>query len=267
MASALLSMRVEFSAGRPWVVLCNTVGVPHTIFDRLLRTLAGSFSVLCWATSLTEKDAPHGRPLELTVAEQALEVTQTLRRLAVQEFIGVSWCSGTEILHRLSRYSAFRVLGHCCINGAFNLGPGGPSSDWENTVEPIFRLVCTQASVLPGVSALLQAAAAAPAESGDPALAFPFSTPERVIGYASQCLEMKRSRTFEGFVDSLSAGLYLSGSADAVQPPAVSRKAARLSASSFELVEGGGHAMMADTQRVCDRVREYCGAAVDHTRS
>jgi hypothetical protein len=253
-------MRVEFSARQPWVILCNTVGVPHTIFDRLLGTLAGSFSVLCWSTSLTEKDAPHGRPLNLTVEEQTMEVTQILQRLAVDEFIGISWCSGTEILHRLSRHGAFRVLGHCCINGAFNLGPDGPSSDWESTVEPIFQLLCTRPDTVHGVSTLLQSAAATATEGGDPALGFPYSTPERVVGYASQCLEMKRSRTFEGFVDSLSVGLYLSGSDDAVQSPAIARKAAHMSASSFELVEGGGHAMMADTQRVCDRVRRYCEA-------
>jgi len=258
--SEFLSIRVESSANRPWAVLCNAVGVPHTIFDRLLETLAGSFSVLCWSTSLTEDDAPHGRPLHLTVEEQTAEVTRVLQRMSVAEFTGVSWCSGTEILHRLSCDGAFDVLGHCCINGAFNLGPDGPASEWESSVEPIFKLLSTRPETLPGVSSLLQAAASTATEGGDPALGFPYSTPERLVGYAAQCLAMKQSRTLEGFVKSRSAGLYLAGSEDAVQPPAIGRHAAHLSASSFEQIDRGGHAMMADIQAVCDRVRHYCEA-------
>jgi hypothetical protein len=72
----------------------------------------------------------------------------------------------------------------------------------------------------------------------------------------------RNNRHPQGFIDSLSTGLYLSGAADAVQPPAVSRKAAQLSASSFELIDGGGHAMMADAQEACDRVRQYCEAVL-----
>jgi hypothetical protein len=123
-------------------------------------------------------------------------------------------------------------------------------------------LVSTRPETLAGLSALLKAAADAAAEGGgdDPALLFPYSTPERVVGYAAQCLEMKRSRTPAGFVRSEKVGLYLSGSADAVQPPAISRQAARLSASEYELIGGGGHAMMANLQQVCDRVRIYCEA-------
>ncbi|WP_329521942.1 hypothetical protein [Spirillospora sp. NBC_01491] len=260
MDSAFLTMRVAAPEHRPWVVVCNTVGVPDTVFDRLVATLADSHSVLTWSTSLTENDEPHGRPVGLATGDLVTAVTEFLHGLGVVEFTGVSWCSGTEILHRLSRSGEFRVVGHCCINGAFNLGPDGPSSDWENTVEPLFRLIGARPDALPGVSALLNSAADAATEGGDPALGFPYSTPERISGYAAQCLEMKRSRTLAGFVDSQRTGLYLSGSEDAVQAPAIARRAAELSASSFELVEGGHHAMMADTQRVCDRVREYCEA-------
>lgn len=253
-------MRVSPAARGPWVVICNTVGVPHTVFDRLLATLAGAFPALCWSTMLTEDDAPHGRPLTVTVEQQTAQVARGLRRLGVEEFIGVSWCSGTEILHRLSRDDSFRVLGHCCINGAFNLGPAGPCSEWENTVEPVFTMLSARPEVLPGVSGLLQAAAAAATEGGNPALAFPYSTPERVVGYAAQCLEMKRARTLEAVIRSGRPGLYLSGSMDKVQAPAISRRAAELAAGTFELVDGGSHAMMADSQRVCDRVRRYCEA-------
>lgn len=260
MPDTRLSTRVESAAGGPWVVLCNAVGVPHAIFDRLVATLAGEFRVLCWATPLTERDEPHGRPVRLAVDEQLAEVTGVLRGLGIREFTGVSWCSGTEVLYRLSRGGEFGVRGHCCVNGAFNLGPDGPSSPWEAAVEPIFRLICTRDDVLAGAAALLQSAAAAATEGGDPALAFPYSTPERLTGYAAQCLAMRHGRTARGFVESADVGLYLSGSADAVQPPAVSLRAAELAGSRFELIEGGGHAMMADAQPVCDRLREYCEA-------
>ncbi|MEV6976576.1 hypothetical protein [Kitasatospora sp. NPDC093806] len=256
-----MSFRVEASAGRPWVVLCNTVGVPHAVFDRLLAELAGSFSVVCWSTSLTERDEPAGKPVELTVEEQTAEVTERLKSFGVREFVGVSWCSGTEILYRLSQHEAFRVLGHCCLNPAFNLGPEGPCSEWERSIEPIFQVLCDRPEVLPGVSALLGAAAASATRGGDPSLAFPYSTPERVLGYAAQCLGMKRGRTFEGFVRSVGPGLYLAGSADEVQPFAVSRTAAQRSGAGFELIDGGHHAMVADLPEVSARVREYCVAA------
>lgn len=260
MEPAHLDVRAEYAADRPWVVVCNTVGVPHAVFDRLLDTLADSFSVLCWSTALTEGGAPHGRPLAPTAEELVAEATRTLRRSAVREFVGISWCSGTEILHRLSRSGDFRVTGHCCVNGAFNLGPDGPSSDWERGVEPLFRRILARPEILPGVSTLLKASAETATEGGHPALEFPYSTPERVLGYAAQCLEMKRSRTFEGFVDSDHRGLYLSGSQDGVQPSAVSRTAAARSGATFEAVEGGRHAMMADFPRVCERLRQYCEA-------
>ncbi|XVQ09764.1 alpha/beta fold hydrolase [Spirillospora sp. CA-255316] len=254
-----LSVRVEASSGdRPWIVLCNAVGVPHAIFDRLVDTLADAFSVVCWQTSLTEGDEPHGSPRFLTVDEQAAEATRILHRLGVTGFTGVSWCSGTEILYRLSRHPAFHVHGHCCLNGAFNLGADGPSSDWENTVEPLFHVLSTRPETVQGVSAMLKSAATAATEGGDPALEFPYSTPERLVGYAAQCLAMKQGRTLKGFVESEFTGLYLAGSDDAVQAPAISRRAADLSGSAFELVPGGGHAMMADVQEVCDRVRRYC---------
>ncbi|MGP4025925.1 hypothetical protein [Actinomadura sp. 3N407] len=259
MDSTTLSVRVESSAeDRPWVVLCNTVGVPHAIFDRLVDTLASAFSVMCWQTPLTEGDKPHGNPRLLTVEEQTAEVTRVLHRLGVTSLTGVSWCSGTEILHRLSLDGAFHLHGHCCLNGAFNLGEDGPSSDWENTVEPLFEVLSTRPETVQGVSAMLKSAAIAATEGGDPALEFPYSTPERLVGYASQCLAMKRGRTLKGFVESESTGLYLAGSQDAVQAPAISRRAADLSGSAFELFEGGAHAMMADMQKVCDRVRHYC---------
>lgn len=254
-----LSVRVESSApDRPWVVLCNAVGVPYAVFDRLVDTLADAFSVVCWQTSLTEGDEPHGGPRHLGVDEQTAEVTQVLRGLGVTGFTGVSWCSGTEVLYRLSRDSAFQVYGHCCLNGAFNLGVDGPSSDWENTVEPLFHILSTRPETVRGVSAMLESAAAAATEGGDPALGFPYSTPERLVGYAAQCLAMKRGRTLKGFVESESTGLFLAGSEDAVQAAAISRRAADLSGAAFELVDGGGHAMMADDQSVCDRVRRYC---------
>ncbi|MBT2208335.1 MULTISPECIES: alpha/beta fold hydrolase [Actinomadura] len=258
MSSAHLDVRADAAPGLPWVVVCNTVGVPHTVFDRLAATLAGRFSVLRWSTGLTERDAPHGRPLDLTVDAHAEEAARLLRKHGVTEFVGVSWCSGTEILHRLSRGGDAAVRGFCCVNGAFDLGPDGPSSGWEGTVEPLFQVIRSRPESVEGVSALLRTAADTAAEGGDPALRFPYSTPERLIGYAGQCLEMKRSRTAMGFVRSLAPGLYLSGSADGVQPPAVTEAAARLSGSPFELVEGGGHAMMAGSQAVCDRIRAYC---------
>ncbi|MFD0685876.1 alpha/beta fold hydrolase [Actinomadura fibrosa] len=258
-----LSVRVE-SAGpeRPWIVICNAVGVPHAVFDRLVGTLAGAFSVVCWQTSLTEGDEPHGTPRFLTVDEQTAEVAGILHRLRITEFTGVSWCSGTEILYRLSRDEAFRVHGHCCVNGAFNLGADGPSSDWENTVEPLFHVLSTRPETVQGVSAMLNSAATAATEGGDPALQFPYSTPERLVGYAAQCLAMKRGRTLHGFVESEHTGLYLAGSKDAVQAPAISERAAELSGAGFERVEGGDHAMMAGMQRVCDRVRRYCELVV-----
>lgn len=254
-----LSVRVESSArDRPWVVLCNAVGVPYAIFDRLVDTLSDAFSVVCWQTSLTEGDEPHGSPRHLGVDEQTAEVTRILQSLGVAGFTGVSWCSGTEILYRLSRDRAFHVHGHCCLNGAFNLGGDGPDSDWENTVEPLFHILSTRPETVRGVSAMLESAAAAATEGGDPALGFPYSTPERLVGYAAQCLAMKQGRTLKGFVESECNGLYLAGSEDAVQAAAISRRVAELSGSAFELVEGGGHAMMADDQPVCDRVRRYC---------
>jgi pimeloyl-ACP methyl ester carboxylesterase len=248
-------------AGKPWVVLFNTIGIPRAIFGTLMSYLTSDFSVLVWDTRYLPSANAVAGDADFSTEAHVADACALLADLGIEEFIGVGWCASVDMMMKVSDTGLFRMRAACSLNGAFVFDDRPDlASAWEASVEPVFRIAAANRGSLAGIWSIiteledLTEAAAVREETR-----FPFLSEESLYRYARLCLGAKESRSISSLPSTEMPVLFLAGNRDAVQPFQASEQAhLRSPGSEFAVVDGGTHGMFGYRNDVCARIRQFC---------